>query len=206
MMKNHKITTIIILLCAISIICVFFYQQKRKNDQAMELNNKASEMIVKYSYDSAKIDTAIVYLNKAALLNSQNKSIYPNLVNAYFLKKQYRNALNAMQNYLQMKLSSDEKIGASFIKGIAYYCLGLEDSSKMEWTNYDNYYKNKEKETNSFNDNFQRLSVLVLLGKKDEAIELGTKLKLQNPKMAENIDASYRAFELIPCLKDSVKY
>lgn len=180
----------------------YYYQQRRRKELAKELNNKAIEMIVKNANDSTKIDSAIYYLNYAILLDTKNKSIYPNLANAFLIKKQYRNAIIAMQNYQLINLSQDEKIGASFINGIAYYCLGLEDSAIIAWTTFDNYYKNKEEKTKSFNDNLQRILVLFLMNKPQQAENLCNELIKKFPKEKIIIDeySDYQKIKkLLPC-------
>lgn len=169
---------------------------KGNKEDCVKLNNLGVKFQQVYKFDSAEI-----YFNKAINIDSTNKTPYINLIDLYLRIKKYNSALSLMNRFLRLSnLSSFDKISIDLNKGIAYYCIGKSDSATVHWTRYDNFYKIKAEQSSKFEDHFQRIPVLIWLGKNSEAIELGDALKKQYPDKSQIINEMINnPFEMLQC-------
>ncbi len=147
------------------------------NPKAIELNNKAVQLMQRRDYDKA-----LVLFNKAIEIDENYHILYSNMTTLYLNKKQYDKALQASNKVIEIKPDLAE---AWTFAGMLYDRMGDSLTAKQYYRKsielYDERIDDPEKVKFLFANRLNRAFSLILLGNEKEGKDEMRKLKSENP-------------------------
>jgi len=152
-------------------------QNKLFNQDAVSLTNKAVECTCAFKYDSA-----LIYLDKAIMIDSTLYNAYGVRVSVYMSQKKYDKALKAAEKQIQLKPDLVEAYTTAgtlndmlndSIKAKEYY----SDALKL----YDKKIKNTDKPIKQVTYKINRIFLLIMLGKENEAKKQIAEVEAEKP-------------------------
>ncbi len=183
MIEKFKITkTINLIISALIFITILQSckgQEKKPdyNPKAIELNNKAVQLMQRMDYDSA-----LIYFNKAIEIDKSYYVPYSNMTGIYLNKKQFDKALQVSDKVIEIKPDLAE--GWSFA-GMLYDSQGDSLTANKYYRKsieiFDDRIKNPEKKKDLTANRLNRAFSLILLGHEKEGKDEMRKLKSENP-------------------------
>jgi tetratricopeptide (TPR) repeat protein len=147
---------VIFLLIFLSFSC----NRNRKPYQtsAIELNNKASELIIQ-----SKSDSALILLEKAIEIDENYFVAYQNMSSIYCSKQEYSFAINAMEKVVELK---PEHAESQTFLGVLYDYTNQTENAKSSYLKalslYNNRLKSNSKQSNA--DHLNKIYCLHLIG------------------------------------------
>jgi len=183
MNNNFKINKEVILLVTtlvfITILqsCKGQEKEPKYNSKAIELNDKAVQLVMRMEYDSA-----FILFNQAIKIDKNYYMPYSNMIGIYLSKKQFDKALHASDKVVAIKPDLAE--GWTF-GGILYDSKGDSLTAKKYYIKsieiYDNRINNPEKKKSLTANRINRAVSLILLGKELEGKDELRELRADNP-------------------------
>ncbi len=160
------------------------------NPEAIELNNKALEITMLHRDDSAKVDSAILLLDKATEIDSLYFLGYSNKVQFLMIKKDFSRLLETNQRIRQLRPNQPNWI---IQRALILELSGEIDKADTEYEKGINEYEeimNSEKNL-PWEFELEFAQNLVLANNYNKALEIINRLKKENPNLE-----IWEAFEL----------